>query len=87
MPKQKLGYRDKIYLKKLGKYIQDKILKKHKFSSLDRFYLENHELMTKKSLYEVCKGNRDFQFSTISNIAKSLDMDVLDLLSKVKRKK
>lgn len=80
MPKVKLSKSKKKYLKKLGSEIRRIILEDKKYSSLDRFALEHHDLITKPSLYAICNGERDFQISSIMNIAEALEIDLLDLL-------
>ena len=77
--------RDQIsFLKKLGKKIENKILTELEYSSLDAFSLEHHDLVTKKTLYEVCKGHRDMKLSTLMNLANSLDLSLMDLLKDIK---
>lgn len=74
---------DRKFLKNLGKELKRIILKERSYRSLDRFSLEHHEDVTKPTLYAICEGNRDFQFSTISGIARALEIDPIELLNKV----
>ena len=84
MAKLTLTRIDKKYLKALGVEIRKIILHERKYSSLDRFALEYHENITKPTLYAICDGKRDFQFSTISGLAKALEINPIELLRKVK---
>ena len=82
--KQSLKNSDKRYLKALGAEIRKIILYDLKYSSLDRFALEYYDIITKPTLYAICDGKRDFQFSTISGLSQALNIDPITLLGKVK---
>ena len=84
MPKLPLTKQDKKYLKALGAEIERIILADKKYSSLDRFALEYHDDVTKPSLYAICNGERDFQFSTISGLSRALGINPITLLKKIK---
>lgn len=81
MAKSKLTGKEKLYFRKLGSKIQNIILKDLGYQSLDSFALEHHEIVSKPTLYAICSGERDFQFSTILRLAEALNMDSLELLS------
>ena len=83
MPKLPLTTSDKKYLKALGNKIREIILYDLKYSSLDRFALEHHDKITKPTLYALCEGKRDFQFSTISGLSRALNMSPIKLLKKI----
>ena len=83
MSKLPLTYSDKRYLKALGKKIREIILYDLRYPSLDRFALEHHDKITKPTLYAICEGERDFQFSTISGLSCALKMNPIKLLRKV----
>lgn len=84
MPRMSLVRSDEKYLRALGAEIRKIILHDLKYSSLDKFALEHHEKITKPTLYAICDGKRDFQFSTISGLSRALNMDPITLLKKVK---
>lgn len=84
MKKERLTARDKAYLKRLGKFVENEILKKMGYISLDRFHLENWDTISKATLYNVCYARKDITFSTVSRVAKALGMTPLELLGKVK---
>ena len=75
---------DKKYLKALGAEIKKIILSDLGYPSLDRFALEHHDKITKPTLYAICKGERDFQLSTISGLSSALKINPISLLKKVK---
>jgi len=84
MSKAKLKKQDQIYLKNLGKRIREIIIEEKGYSSLDRFALEFHDQITKPTLYAICEGKRDLQFSTLSGLSKALGiMSPLDLLNQI----
>jgi len=84
MSKAKLKKQDQIYLKNLGKRIREIIIEEKGYSSLDRFALEFHDQITKPTLYAICEGKRDLQFSTLSGLTKALGiMSPLDLLNQI----
>ena len=82
--KQSVKKFDKRYLKALGIEIKKIILYDLKYPSLDRFALEHHDKITKPTLYAICEGKRDFQFSTISELSRALNINPIALLEKVK---
>ena len=75
---------DEKYLKALGAKVRKIILSELKYPSLDKFALEYHDEITKPTLYAICEGKRDFQFSTISGLSRALKMNPIALLGKVK---
>ena len=84
MAKIKLKKQDRIYLKNLGNRIREIILEEKDYSSLDRFALEFHDQITKPTLYAICDGKRDLQFSTLSGLSNALGIKTpLDLLNQV----
>ena len=40
------------------------------------------KISTKPTLYAICDGKRDFQFSTITGLAKALDINPIELVEK-----
>lgn len=84
MSKLSLTNADEKYLKALGTKIKRIILSELKYPSLDRFALEYHDEITKPTLYAICEGKRDFQFSTISGLSRALKINPIALLEKVK---
>lgn len=80
MVTRKLRKSDKSFLKRLGKQIEHKILNENGYSSLDAFSIEFHDLITKPTLYQICKGERDMKISTLRGIAKALDIPITKLL-------
>ena len=84
MSKLHLMISDRKYLKALGDEIKKIILTELKYSSLDKFALEHHDKITKPTLYALCEGKRDFQFSTISSLSRALNIHPISLLKKVK---
>ena len=83
MPKLSLTSSDKKYLRTLGTRIREIILCELKYPSLDKFALEHHDKITKPTLYAICEGKRDFQFSTISGLSNALNMTPITLLKKI----
>lgn len=81
MAKVKLTAKEKLYFKKLGTKIQKIILKDLGYQSLDSFALEHHDIVSKPTLYAICRGERDFQFSTVLRLAEALEIAPLKLLS------
>lgn len=84
MSKFQLMTSDRKYLKALGAEIKKIILTDLKYSSLDKFALEHHDQITKPTLYALCEGKRDFQFSTIVSLSRALNIHPINLLRKVK---
>lgn len=80
MAKNKLSKQEEQAFIKLGNRIRSVILKDLGYQSLDSFSLENHEIISKPTLYAICDGQRDFQFSTLLRLAKALEINVPELL-------
>ena len=80
MVTRKLRNDDRRFLKALGAKIRHCILEERKYSSLDAFYLEYHDLIAKPTLYQICEGKRDMKLSTLRGLAKALDMTLTELL-------
>ena len=80
MPTMKLRAVDKRYLNALGARIEKIILKDRKYSSLDAFALEYHDKITKPTLYQLCRGERDMKVSTLLRLSDALDVQVEDLI-------
>lgn len=83
MARNELTKAEKKLFLNLGEKVKKIILDDLGYQSLDRFALEHHDQVTKPTLYAVCDGTRDFQFSTLFRVAKALDMTVQELLSDV----
>lgn len=83
MARNELTRSEKKFFLNLGEKVKKIILDDLQYASLDRFALENHDQVTKPTLYAICDGNRDFQFSTILRVAKALNMTVQELLEDV----
>ena len=81
MPTKKLSKNDKVFYEKLGQRVRKVILTEMKYSSLDAFALEYHDLITKPTLYQLCDGKRDMKVSTLRALAKALRMSLEDLIS------
>ena len=62
-----------------SKRVKDYILKEFKYSSLDAFALENHELVAKATLYSFCNHQRDIRLSSLSKIARALNISIGEL--------
>lgn len=80
MAKNKLSKQEQLTFTKLGKKLRSIILKDLGYQSLDSFALEHHEIISKPTLYAICDGQRDFQFSTLIRLASALDTNVPDLI-------
>ena len=63
--------------------IKDYILNELNYRSLDAFALENHELVAKATLYSFCKHQRDIRLSSLSKIAKALNLSMDELFKGV----
>ena len=81
MASRKLTSTEKLFLKKVGRKIQRLILDEKGYSSLDAFALEHHELIAKPTLYSICRGERDFRFSTINSLSQALGVSLIDLIN------
>ena len=80
MAKNKLSKQEEQTFLRLGKKLRILILRDLGYDSLDRFALEHHDIISKPTLYAICDGQRDFQFSTLLRLAKALDTSILELL-------
>lgn len=80
MAKNKPSKQEQLIFTKLGKKLRSIILKDLGYQSLDSFALEHHEIISKPTLYAICDGQRDFQFSTLIRLASALDTNVPDLI-------
>ena len=54
------------------KEIEKIILEDMRYKSLDAFSLENHDLIAKPTLYQICQGKRDMKITTLMDLAKAL---------------
>jgi len=81
MPTKKLNRSDKLFYEKLGHRVRKIILVEKKYSSLDAFTLEFHDLIAKPTLYQLCDGKRDLKVSTLRGLAKALGTTLQDLLA------
>jgi hypothetical protein len=81
MATKRLKTNDKEKIKKLGKKIEDMILNKRSYKSLDAFALQFHDEITKPTLYDICKGQRDMKISTLIGLCRALDIDLTELLN------
>lgn len=80
MATRKLRPDDRVFLKKLGKKIENLICEERGYSSLDAFAIEFHDLIAKPTLYQICQGKRDMKISTLRGLAKALDISLVDLI-------
>lgn len=80
MPSRKIPVKHKRALRQLGRKLKKIILKDRKYSSLDAFYLENHDLIAKPTLYDLCEGRRDMRMSTFFGLCQALEVSPYDLL-------
>ena len=83
MPKNKLSKKEKQTFLQLGKKLRALILEDLGYESLDRFALEHHDIISKPTLYAICDGERDFQFSTLLRLAEALETSVPGLLKDI----
>lgn len=67
-------------MEKLGRRIENLILKEHKYKSLDAFALEHHDKIAKPTLYQVCAGERDMKLLTLRGLASALGISLEELL-------
>ena len=81
MPTKKIRPKHRKMLKSLGERIETMIINDLEYRSLDAFSLEHHDKITKKTLYELCKGERDIKLSTLCGLAEALDCTPAELLS------
>lgn len=80
MVKNTLTKQEEQIFIRLGKKLRSIILKDLAYESLDRFALEHHDIISKPTLYAICDGQRDFQFSTLLRLAEALETNIPDLL-------
>lgn len=80
MAKNTLSKQEEQIFLRLGKKLRTLILKDMGYESLDRFALEHHDIISKPTLYAICDGQRDFQFSTLLRLAKALETSIPELL-------
>jgi len=80
MAKNKLSKQEAQIFLRLGKRLRSLILKDLGYDSIDRFALEHHDIISKPTLYAICDGRRDFQFSTLLRLAEALGTTVQELL-------
>lgn len=80
MVKNTLTKQEEQKFVRLGKKLRSIILQDLAYESLDRFALEHHDIISKPTLYAICDGQRDFQFSTLLRLAEALETSVPDLL-------
>lgn len=80
MPTRKINSEEKAFLKKLGKKIEQIILKEKKYRSLDSFALEFSDLIAKPTLYQICQGKRDMKVTTMRRLAIALELDITNLM-------
>lgn len=83
MTKKTLSKQEEQAFLRLGKKLRSMILKDLGYSSLDSFALQHHDIISKPTLYAICDGQRDFQFTTLLRLAKALEIDVIELLKDV----
>ena len=81
MVTKRLKKKDKDFLKKLGEKIEHIILEEKGYNSLDAFSLEFHDFISKPTLYQICRGERDMKISTLRNLAEAIEVS-LGLLNK-----
>lgn len=67
-------------MRTLGRKIKKIILKEMRYSSLDAFHLEHHDLIAKPTLYDLCEGRRDMRMSTFFGLCRALGISPLELL-------
>lgn len=80
MATKKLRQSDKQFYAKLGKRIGKIILEERRYSSLDAFALEHHDLIAKPTLYHLVDGKRDPKLSTLRRLADALGMTLEELI-------
>ncbi len=67
-------------LKQLGRKLKKIILTDRKYSSLDAFYLENHDIIAKATFYDLCEGRRDMRMSTFIGLCRALEISPFELM-------
>lgn len=83
MVKNTLTKQEEQTFLRLGKKLRSIILKDLGYESLDRFALEHYDIISKPTLYAICDGQRDFQFSTLLRLAEALGISVPELLQDI----
>lgn len=83
MTKNKLKKSEEKAFLVLGKKIRNIILNDLGYKSLDSFALEHHDIIAKPTLYAICDGERDFQFSTLLRLAECLDVSIQELIKDI----
>ena len=86
MPTKKLKKHHKQFFKALGRFIERKILDDLEYKSLDQFALSHYDRVTKKTLYALCKGERDIKLSTLLGLATALQIEPHVLLKEIQFK-
>lgn len=81
MPTKRLQKADRQILEALGKRVETIILVEMGYSSLDAFSLEFSDEITKATLYQICRGERDMKFSTLAGLSRALERSLPDLLA------
>lgn len=82
MVTRKKSASDKAYLARLGKYVENLILRERGYSSLDAFALEHHDTIAKATLYQICAGDRDMKVTTLRALAAALEIKASVLLER-----
>jgi DNA-binding Xre family transcriptional regulator len=83
LAKRRIPQQYRRALKQLGKKLKKVILKDRKYSSLDAFHLENHDVIAKPTLYDLCEGRRDMRLSTLFGLCRALEISPYDLLGDI----
>lgn len=81
MPTKPLQKADRRLLEALGKKVEKMILVDMGYSSLDAFSLEFSDEITKATLYQVCRGERDMKISTLLGLSRALGVPLGVLLA------
>jgi Cro/C1-type HTH DNA-binding domain len=84
MVTKKVSQTDRAYLKVIGRRVARIILEERGYSSLDAFALENSDLISKPTLYDLCAGRRDMKLTTLRGLAEALETTVSDLTAETK---
>ena len=67
-------------LKQLGRKLQKIILDERRYSSLDAFANEFHDVIAKPTLYDLCAGRRDMRMSTFFGLCRALEISPYELI-------
>lgn len=67
----------------LGQRVKEKIIDELGYKSLDAFSLEHHDLVTKKTLYDLCAGQRDIKLSTLIGLSVALEANPEELINEL----